>query len=107
MYLTSPLRPPPPRYPLDIHPIARLRPNGRLDLLQAAFPPLGPVMLATWHPGEEPGFRLVTGRIERGWRWIGPTLDAYVVAWQAFSPEPQRSKAKTDRSGSEDPAQPL
>lgn len=103
MRLTRPLRPPPPRYPLDIHPLARLHPDGRLELLQAAFPPLGRVTLGLWRPGEEPSFSIVAGRIERGWRFVGPSVDAYVVAW-SFSEEPQRSEAKANRSWPEDPA---
>jgi len=81
MRLTRPLRPTPPRYPLDIHPLAKLHEDGRLELLQAAFPPLGPVTLALWRPGEDPAFRVVAGRVERGWSWAGPGAPAFVLCW--------------------------
>ena len=81
MHLTRPLRDAPPRHPLEIHPLARLHTDGRLELLQAAFPPLGPARLALWRPGEDPAFLVVDGRIEPGWRWVGPAREAYVVAW--------------------------
>lgn len=81
MRLTRSLRSPPPRYPLEIHPLARLHEDGRLELLQSAFPPLGAVRLALWHPGEEPAFRVVEGRVERGWRWLGPGAPGFVVCW--------------------------
>src|SRR5687767_12051351 len=81
MRLTRTLRPFPPRHPLEIRPLARMRGDGRLELLQAAFPPLGPVRLALWRPGEEPAFLVVEGRVEKGWQWVGPVSEAYVVCW--------------------------
>lgn len=83
MHLTGPLRASPPRYPLDIHPLARLRADGSLELLQAAFPPFGEILLVLWEPGVEPAFRIVAGRLERGWRFRGPTARAFVVCWLA------------------------
>lgn len=91
MSLTRSLRPALPRHPLEIHPLARLHAGGHLELLGPAFPPLGRVRLALWRPGEEPAFLVVDGRIERGWRWLGPTREAYVVCWVS----------------AEDPTQPL
>ena len=89
MRLTRPLRPAPPRYPLEVHPLAKLHGDGRIELLQAAFPPLGDVTLALWRPGEEPAFLVASGRVERGWRWSGPGAPAFVVAWlSAEDPAP-------------------
>lgn len=82
MRLTRSLRPSPPRFPLDIHPLARLE-DGRLELLTAAFPPLGPVRLVLWCPGEEPAFALVAGRIAQGWEWRGGPAEGWVVLWVA------------------------
>lgn len=81
MRSTRSLRPAPPRHPLEIHPLAHLGADGRLDLLQSAFPPLGAVSLTLWQPGIEPAFRMISGRIERGWRFVGPACEAYVVCW--------------------------
>lgn len=80
MRLTGPLRAPPPRFPLDLHPLARLR-EGRLDLTGPAFPPEGPLLLVLWHPGAEPAFSLVEGELRRGWAWSDPAADGWVVLW--------------------------
>lgn len=72
-----------PRSPLDIHPLARLHPDGRIELLQPAFPPLGRVRLVLWRPGEDPAFGVEDGRVEPGWRWSGAARDAWVVWWVA------------------------
>ena len=81
VHATRSLRTPPPRSPLEIHPLAHLHVDGRLELLQAAFPPLGATRLVLWHPGREPAFSVVAGRIERGWRWEGPRVEGEVVLW--------------------------
>lgn len=81
MHATRPLRAAPPRSPLEIHPLARLRADGRLEILQAAFPPLGALCLILWHPGREPLFSVVRGTLARGWHWKGPATDAFVVLW--------------------------
>lgn len=81
MRLTRPLLPRVPHHPLEIHPLARLHEDGRLELLGPAFPPLGRVHLALWRPGADPAFLLIEGSLERGWRWTGPPHDAYVVCW--------------------------
>lgn len=80
---TTTLHPAPPRFPLDVHPLARLHADGRLELLQAAFPPFGRIVLTLWRPGEDPAFRAVVGTVVRGWRWEGPAEDAWVVCWLA------------------------
>lgn len=81
--LTRPLRPAPPRFPLDVHPLARLHADGRLELVQAAFPPLGRARLVLWHPGREPAFTLIVGAIGPGWRFDGPRVEGWVVLWSA------------------------
>lgn len=81
MRLTRSLRRAPPRFPLEIHPLARLHADGRLDLAGAAFPPVGPARLVLWRPGGDPAFSVVEGRVERGWRWTGPGGEAFVVCW--------------------------
>jgi hypothetical protein len=79
---TPTLRPPPPRFPLDVHPLGRLHAEGRLELLGPAFPPFGPLVLALWRPGEDPAFSLTRGRLARGWRWEGRG-EGFVLAWLA------------------------
>ncbi|HVM45076.1 MAG TPA: hypothetical protein VM582_03985, partial [Candidatus Thermoplasmatota archaeon] len=81
VHLTRPLRPPPPRHPLEVHPLARLHAHGWLELLQSAFPPHGPLTLVLWRPGEEPAFCALAGRVEAGWRWVGPPAEGWVVLW--------------------------
>ena len=84
MHATRPLTPPPS--PLELHPLARLHPDGRLELLQAAFPPLARLCLVLWRPGREPAFRVVEGHVRRGWRWEGGApAEGWVLLW--FSPE--------------------
>lgn len=83
MRFTTTLTTSTPRFPLEIHPLARLHRDGRLELLQAAFPPFGRLALTLWRPGEDPAFRGVTGSLARGWRWEGPAEDAWVVCWLA------------------------
>lgn len=88
MRLTRPLRPSVPHHPLEIHPLAKLHEDGWLELMGPSFPPLGPVRLALWRPGDDPPFLLVEGEIARGWRWLGAPQDAYVVCWvSATAPE--------------------
>lgn len=83
MLRTPPLSPRPPRHPLEVHPLARLHADGRIELLTGAFPALGPARLILWHPGEDPAFASVAGRIEAGWRWVGPREEGWVVLWIA------------------------
>lgn len=78
---TPTLRPRPPRFPLEVHPLARLHGDGRLELLQAAFPPEGPLVLALWRPGEDPAFRAIRGVMRRGWRVEPSGPEGWVVCW--------------------------
>ena len=71
----------------DVHPLARLHADGRLDLEGPAWPPEGPLVVALWRPGEQPAFSLARVRVRRtgaAWR-AEPGQDAWVVAW---GPEP-------------------
>lgn len=81
MSFTRSLAPQPPRYPLDVHPLARLDADGRLELLQSAFPALGRVCLVLWHPGREPAFSLHEVRLLPGWRVEPAGAAGYVVLW--------------------------
>ncbi|HUR68630.1 MAG TPA: hypothetical protein VM370_05230 [Candidatus Thermoplasmatota archaeon] len=81
MRLTRPLRRPTPRFPLDVHPLAILHADGRLELLQPAFPPSGRVALALWRPGEDPAFTVSEGVMASGWRFAPAPEPAFVVAW--------------------------
>lgn len=91
MPFTSTLRPLPPRFPLDVHPLGRLA-GGFLELSQPAFPALGPSWLVLWHPGEEPAFSVARGRIARQgarWRFDGPASEGWVVLWVPEGTRPQ------------------
>lgn len=81
MLRTATLRAQPARSPLELHPLARLHLDGRLELLEPAFPPLGGLGLVLWRPGEDPPFSLVRGTLAAGWRWEGPPAEAFVVLW--------------------------
>ena len=80
VHRTRSLHTPSPRFPLEIHPVARLTRDGRLELLAAAFPPLGRLRLVLWHPGRDPSFSLVEGDLRLGWRWEGAG-EGWVVLW--------------------------
>lgn len=79
VHRTRSLHAPPPRFPLEIHPLGHLR-AGRLELITAAFPPLGRLRLVLWRPGADPSFSLVEGTLRLGWRWEGPG-EGWVVLW--------------------------
>ena len=59
-------RPAPLRW--DVRPVARLHEGGYLEMVGPEFPPLGPLLLVLWRPGEESAFEVARVVLVRGAR---------------------------------------
>lgn len=75
--------PPPLRY--EVHPLARLHEDGRVEACGPWFPPEGPCLLVVWRPGEDPGFEGSWTTLRRqGSLWAsGAVRPGWVVLWVA------------------------